>query len=213
MSFRRDRKVREIVGLGSLAALLVLAATGCGTPGTSADVARARPGDELVRAELVERGEYLVTVGGCNDCHTPWIVGPNGPEPDMSRMLSGHPEDLPVGPQMPIPAEAGLWAWAPHNTAWVTDAGIAYAFNLTPDENTGIGIWTEETFIQTLRTGKHWGVAREILPPMPWFNYGKMTDEDLKAVWAYLRSIPPVQNRVPEAVVTPPPPVVAAGGS
>ncbi|MDX1644806.1 MAG: diheme cytochrome c-553 [Thermoanaerobaculia bacterium] len=161
---------------------------------------------------LVERGEYLVMVGGCNDCHTPWIIGPNGPEPDLTRMLSGHPEDLQVGPQIPVPAEAGLWIWAPHNTVWVSDAGIAYAFNLTPDENTGIGIWTEEIFIKTLRTGKHWGTSRDILPPMPWFNYGKMTEEDLKAVWAYLRTIPPVHNRVPDAVVAPPPVVAASAG-
>lgn len=206
-SYRRSRSVHAA---GVLAAFLAVAVAGCDRPEATAQATHGDP--EAAHADLVARGEYLVMVGGCNDCHTPWIMGPNGPEPDLSRMLSGHPQDLAVGPQVAVPPEAGLWAWAPHNTAWVTPLGTAYAFNLTPDENTGIGIWTEEIFIQTLRTGKHWGVSRDILPPMPWFNYGKMSEEDLKAVWAYLRTIPPIQNRVPDAVVATPPPVVAASG-
>lgn len=210
---------KHVLGLGALIAVVGAAGSGCDRPVATAEAVgtvEAVGTGEAVASDhqaLVERGEYLVMVGGCNDCHTPWIMGPNGPEPDMTRMLSGHPQDLEVGAQIAVPAEAGIWIWAPHNTSWVSPAGIAYAFNLTPDENTGIGIWTEEMFIKTLRTGKHWGVARDILPPMPWFNYGKMTDEDLKAVWAYLRTIPPVHNRVPDAVVAPPPPVVVAGAS
>ena len=74
------------------------------------------------------------------------------------------------------------------------------AANLTPDQNSGLGIWTEEMFIKALRTGRHMGASREILPPMPWSNYSKMTDDDLKAVYAYLRSIPAVHNRVPEPI-------------
>src|SRR5688572_15591720 len=50
--------------------------------------------DEKTHEEIVKRGEYMVTIGGCNDCHTPFKMGPKGPEPDMSRMLSGHPETL-----------------------------------------------------------------------------------------------------------------------
>lgn len=212
MSYRSLRRTERILGIGPLTAALVLLAAACSVP-APVGVAQPQAGALPAGADLVQRGEYLVTIGGCHDCHTPWIMGPNGPEPDMTRALSGHPEDLQIGPQMPIPAEAGIWAWAPHNTAWVTGNGVAYAFNLTPDENTGIGVWTEEMFIKTLRTGKHWGVARDILPPMPWFNYGKMTDEDLKAVWAYLRSIPPVHNRVPDAVVASPPAAQATGAS
>ena len=189
-----------------MASMLVV---GCAEPAGEATVAEA---DQTAHEDLVARGEYLVMVGGCNDCHTPMIMGPNGPEFDTTRTLSGHPEDRYVGPEMTIPAEAGIWMWAPHNTSFVTPAGVAYAFNLTPDENTGIGIWTEEIFIQTLRTGKHWGVARDILPPMPWFNYGKMPEEDLKAIWAYLRTLPPISNRVPDAVPMAPPPVTASAG-
>ena len=148
-------------------------------------------------ADPVKRGEYLVTIGGCNDCHTPWKMGEKGPEPDMSRMLSGHPEALVVH-AAPTPGE-GPWlvAAAATNTAWAGPWGVSFTANLTPDRDTGLGAWSEEIFINTMRTGKHWGQSRPLLPPMPWFNYGKMSDEDLKAVFAYLRSIPPVRNAVP----------------
>ena len=145
----------------------------------------------------VERGRYLVTIASCNDCHTPFKMGANGPEPDMERMLSGHPESLKVTAAPKIPDGWGM-VGAMTNTAWAGPWGVSFTANLTPDQNTGLGIWTEEMFIKTMRTGRHMGASREILPPMPWYNYGKMNDEDLKAVYAYLRSIPPVHNRVPE---------------
>lgn len=166
--------------------------------------AAARP------SPTVERGRYLVTVAGCNDCHTPFKMGEKGPEPDMTRMLSGHPQELRMPP---APAASGPWIWsgAATNTAFAGPWGVSYATNLTPDENTGIGIWTEDVFVKTLKTGRHWGVARPILPPMPWQNYARMPDEDLKAVYAYLRTVPAVKNRVPEAVVAPPPPAPKSG--
>jgi mono/diheme cytochrome c family protein len=149
----------------------------------------------------VERGQYLVTIGGCNDCHTPLKMGPKGPEPDMDRMLSGHPENFPL----PIskPAQAGpewMMSTAASGSAFSGPWGVSFPANLTPDNNTGIGIWTEDMFIKTLRTGKHWGTSRDILPPMPWFNYAQMTDEDLKAVYAYLRTIKPISNHVPDPI-------------
>jgi mono/diheme cytochrome c family protein len=148
-------------------------------------------------ASRIERGKYLVTVGVCNDCHTPWKMGANGPEPDMTRMLSGHPHDF-VMPEAPN-HEGSPWLMtgAATNTAWAGPWGVSFTANLTPDEDTGLGAWSEDIFIKTLRTGKHWGQSRPLLPPMPWPNYGKMTDEDLKSVFAYLRSIPPVHNAVP----------------
>jgi len=156
----------------------------------------------------VERGRYLVTVGGCNDCHTPWVLGPDGPAPDPERTLSGHPGSVEMPP---APAAQGPWVWsgAGTNTAFAGPWGVSFAANLTPDENTGIGVWTEDIFKATLRNGRHWGVARPLLPPMPWFNYGKMTDDDLHAVFSYLRSIPPVRNQVP----LPHPPADAAAAS
>jgi mono/diheme cytochrome c family protein len=152
------------------------------------------------RAARVERGRYLVASVGCGDCHSPKKMGPQGPEEDRSRFLSGHPE----GSQFPPPPKLAEGPWIASVswdlTAWSGPWGISYAMNLTPDENTGIGSWSEETFVKTLRTGRHMGVARPILPPMPWQNFRNFSDEDLKSVYAYLRSIPPVRNRVPEPV-------------
>jgi mono/diheme cytochrome c family protein len=159
----------------------------------------------------VARGKYLVTVLGCNDCHTPLEMGPKGPEPDMTRMLSGHPEGMVMPPPPQLAPDAPWnWAGAATLTAFAGPWGTSYAANLTPDPNTGIGIWTEEMFVKALRTGRHMGQSREILPPMPWQWAGQMTDEDLSAVFAYLRSIPAIKNRVPEPVIAPMPPPPAA---
>ena len=163
-----------------------------------------------LQAERAKRGEYLVTIGGCNDCHTPFKMGPNGPEPDMSRALSGHPESMPMPEAPKLPAGPWIWTGAATNTAFAGPWGVSFARNLTPEQLTGTGIWTEEMFIKTLRTGKHWGVSRPILPPMPWQNYAKATDEDLKSIYAYLRTLKPIKNQVPDAILAPPPPQLAA---
>ena len=92
-------------------------------------------------------------------------------------------------------------------TAWNGPWGISYASNLTPDPTTGLVSrkYNETTFVAMFRTGKKPnGVG--ILPPMPWENYSAMSDEDLKAIWAYLQTIKPVRNQVPANVPAPPPP-------
>lgn len=147
----------------------------------------------------VARGHYLVKVIGCSDCHTPKLMTDEGMVIDETRLLSGHPD----GGELPPPPEgSGPWiataAW--DLTAWSGPWGISYTANLTPDENTGLGIWTEDMFVRALRTGRHMGQSRPILPPMPWQFYRDLTDEDLKAIYAYLRTIPPIHNRVPEPV-------------
>jgi hypothetical protein len=153
----------------------------------------------------IARGKYLVWTSACNDCHTPKKMGPQGLEMDTARLLSGQPEAEKLPP--PPKVAAGPWivtgSW--QLTAWSGPWGISYAINLTPDENTGIGSWSEETFVKAIRTGKHMGVSRPILPPMPWDVYRNMTDDDLKSMYAYLRSIPPIKNRVPDAVIAPQP--------
>jgi mono/diheme cytochrome c family protein len=161
-----------------------------------------------VAQQQIERGKYLVGFGGCNDCHTPFKMGPQGPEPDMSRALSGHPAGL-VMP--PAPKLDGPWVWAGAgtNTAFAGPWGVSYARNLTPDQVSGLGIWTEEMFIKTMRTGRHMGVSRPILPPMPWQSLNSLNDEDLKAVFAYLRSLEPIRNEVPDPHIAPPPPAAA----
>jgi mono/diheme cytochrome c family protein len=156
------------------------------------------------KADLVARGKYLVATSACNDCHTPKKMGPNGPEIDASRQLMGY-----VATTMPAPPPSS-GAWPIHSndqlTAWAGPWGISFARNLTPDMNTGIGSWSEETFIKAIRTGKHMGVSRPILPPMPWEVYSQMTDEDLKSIYAYLRTIPPISNVTPDPVPPPAPP-------
>jgi len=189
------------------ALLLLISTTGCQPPeAAQAEASVETPASPAVdpAVDPIERGRYLVTVAGCNDCHTPFKMGANGPEPDMARMLAGHPQDL----RMPAaPAAQGPWTWngAATNTAFAGPWGVSYASNLTPEPNSGIGIWTEELFIRAMRTGRHWGQARPILPPMPWQNYARMTEDDLKAIYAYLRTIPPVANSVPESEPAPPP--------
>ncbi len=159
------------------------------------------------KKEVIERGLYLVTVIGCNDCHTPKKMTPNGPVLDESQLLSGQPanEKLPEVPSNIF----GLDKWGAitnnHLTAWVGPWGTSYSANLSPDGETGIGAWNEELFIKIIRSGKFMAAGRDILPPMPWYNYAKLSDADIKAIYAYLKSIKPVKNQVPAAVPAMPP--------
>ncbi len=155
--------------------------------------------------ERVARGRYLVKSIGCADCHTPWMMGPNGPEQDWSKDLSGHPQEL-IMP--PAPAAAGPWvgSYSGTFTAWAGPWGVSFSANITPDKETGIGDWTEENFVQTIRTGRHMGKGRMVLPPMPVPAYSNMTDDDLKAIYAYLMTVPAISNKVPEPVDPPAPP-------
>ena len=142
------------------------------------------------------RGEHLVLIGGCHDCHTPRKAGPNGPVPEMTRMLSGHPEDsqVPSSPALPAP-----WMLVADSTSTAFSGpwGTSFTANLTPDPETGLGDWTERNFIEAMRSGRHQGRGRPILPPMPWIVVAQHTDAELKAIWAYLRRVPPIRNRVP----------------
>ncbi|MCW5661150.1 MAG: c-type cytochrome [Burkholderiaceae bacterium] len=146
----------------------------------------------------VARGKYLVNTSGCHDCHTPFKIGPNGPEPDMSRMLSGHPEALQMPPAPTLPAGPWLVTSSATNTAHAGPWGVSFTANLTPDAETGLGQWTLKDFMSTIRTGRHMGRGRPVLPPMPIPVYNNFTDADLEAVYAYLRTVPPIKNRVPE---------------
>ena len=150
------------------------------------------------QTDKAARGRYLVTIAGCNDCHTPWKPGPSGPAPDMSRMLSGHPETLAMPPAPQLPPGPWLVTAAGTNTAWSGPWGVSFTANLTPDPETGLGRWTLRNFVDTIRSGRHLGRGRQILPPMPIPMYKHMTDDDLEAIYTYLRTIPPIANRVPE---------------
>jgi hypothetical protein len=163
------------------------------------------PAASMSNDARVERGAHLVRTMGCNDCHTPWKPGPRGPEPDMSRSLTGHPADVVMPPAPALPP--GPWAWvgAATNTAFAGPWGVSFAANLTPDQETGLGKWTETTFIETMRTGRHEGKGRALLPPMPYPMVAALTDDDMRALFAYLQSLPPVRNRVPQPIDPPEP--------
>ena len=150
------------------------------------------------------RGKYLVRAIACHDCHTPAKMGPNGPEPDMSRMLSGHPAGMTLPPP---PTMSDPWMASLTNTftAWAGPWGISYSANITPDNDTGLGTWTEQQFVETIRNGRHQGRGRELLPPMPWQMYRNLNDADLKAIFAYLKTIPAISNKVPDPVIAAPP--------
>ena len=156
---------------------------------------------------LIARGDYLVTTSACHDCHTPWKMGPQGPEADMSRMLSGHSETDTVTAPAVLP---GPWemAMSSDHTAWSGPWGVSFTANLTPDDETGLGKWTLGLFKDTIRNGRHKGRGRELLPPMPIPMYRNFSDDDLEAIFAFLQSIPAVKNRVPEPL--PPPGMVSA---
>lgn len=151
--------------------------------------------------DVIKRGEYLVGILGCNDCHSPKRMGENGPEIIPELMLSGYPADRPiVNFESPLIKE-GFSMFYPDLTAAAGPWGISFAGNLTPDE-TGIGNWTEEQFKKALTEGKLKGLdnGRMLLPPMPWTNYINIEDADVHAVFTYLKSIKPVSNVAPAPI-------------
>lgn len=154
----------------------------------------------------VKWGEHLVKVGGCNDCHTPKKMGPNGPEDDMSLMLSGHPaQQPPVTFDAKEAAKKGLVVTQTF-TSWTGPWGTTFAANLTSD-STGIGHWTEAQFLKALKEKKWMGLdgTRPLMPPMSMMSATIMTDDELKAIFAYLKTTPPIKNVQPEAQLLPPP--------
>ncbi len=159
---------------------------------------------KITHEQQVEKGKYLVEIMGCNDCHSPKIMSDHGPVPDPNRLLSGHPatENLAKVDDPKILQNYALFNMG--LTAAVGPWGTSFAANLTPDES-GLGNWTIENFEKSLREGKFKGMenGRMLLPPMPWQNLQNLSKDDLVAIWAYLKSIPPVKNVVP----APKPPV------
>jgi hypothetical protein len=172
------------------------------TLGCALVVAQVASGDKAQsNPSAVERGKYLVKLAGCGDCHSPKVMTDKGLAEDHTRLLSGQPADEPV---KAAPAGLGSDGWIAagngHFTAWAGPWGVSFASNLTSHKKTGLGNWTDEQFIKAMRTGKHRGFGRQILPPMPWFNLAAASDEDLAAILAYLHSLPPIENKVPEPI-------------
>jgi mono/diheme cytochrome c family protein len=201
---------RRVARLATMATVIGLIVWGAGFVRAMAQAGAAPSAKPAAKqagasAAVVARGKYLVDTAGCHDCHTPHKMGPDGLEPDMSLMLSGHPASMTLPPPPPM---SGPWLFAGIGpfTAWAGPWGISYTRNLTPDRETGLGSWTEQQFVETIRNGRQQGRGRQLLPPMPWPAYRNMTDADLKAIFAYLKTIPAISNKVPDPVIAPPPP-------
>lgn len=152
-------------------------------------------------AAQVKKGEYLVSIVGCDDCHSPKRMGEHGPEIIPELRLSGYPSTRPIQKADSNVIKQGWVLMGPDLTSAVGPWGVSFAANLTSDV-TGIGNWKEENFIKSIREGKLKGLdgSRPLLPPMPWFVYKNMTDDDLKAIFAYLKTVKPVDNVVPRPV-------------
>lgn len=152
---------------------------------------------ELSNSALIKRGQYLVTIMGCHDCHSPKIMTAKGPEPDPERLLSGHPANESL-PKVDKKATQNWVLFSMGMTAIKRPWGMSFTANLTPDE-TCIGNWTLDNFKKAFREGKYKGLdgSRELLPPMPWQMFAATSDEDTKAIFTYLKSIKPIKNLVP----------------
>ncbi len=168
-------------------------------------VATAKP-DFYGYESQVKWGEHLVTVMGCHDCHTPKKMTEKGPEPDFTMALSGHAENMPVAQVNRKEFEQKGYIVTNDFTSWIGPWGISYAANLTPDE-TGTGNWTEDQFINALREKIMKGLpgTRPMLPPMAMMPFDQMRDDELKAIFAYLKTVQPIKNLVPQ----PTPPALA----
>jgi mono/diheme cytochrome c family protein len=161
------------------------------------------PEQETDRA-LISRGKQLVKEGNCGYCHTPLTETEDSIEPDITRWLSGHPAsfNIPDIPDVKVDSERWLdFLGKLDTTVWAGRWGITFAANITPDNETGIGKWSEQMFIETMRRGRHKDMGRNLQPPMPWQDYGKLSDYDLKAIYAYLGSVKPIKNKVPQPIV------------
>jgi mono/diheme cytochrome c family protein len=125
---------------------------------------------EAATRSAIERGKHLVTLSLCTDCHTPGYLRGS---PDMERFLGGSE----TGFELP-----GL--------------GVFHGPNLTPDPETGLGKWTEEEIVTAFTTGVR-PDGRELAPIMPFHAFASFPREDAFAIAAFLKSLPPVANKVP----------------
>lgn len=186
------RKTIVFIAAAFIAALLVEACTNNSGTATAKD----KPG--LDSTALVKRGEYLVNSIGCDDCHSPKRMGEHGPEIIPELRFSGFPANGKVPPVDTNVVKSGWALFSPDLTSAVGMWGQSFAGNITSDA-TGIGNWPEENFIRALRKGKLKGLegSRDLLPPMPWFAYKNMNDDDLRSIYYYLKTTKPVENVVP----------------
>jgi hypothetical protein len=194
-------KNRSVLVMAFLAAV-VLFFIKCGNQGQDTATIREQLLKEFRKNSVYDNpekyGEHLVTIMGCNDCHTPKRMGKFGPEQDSVLMLSGHPAKMPLFDiDRKAMAAKGLIVTS-DLTAWAGPWGVSYTANLTPHE-TGLANWTLDQFQIAIRHGKFHGIenGRNLLPPMPWDTYKYASDDEIAAVFAYLKTIKPINNLVP----------------
>lgn len=148
---------------------------------TVLDVPAAQPGTYAPEhLYQVQRGEYLVELLGCGACHTD---GALQGVPDFDKSLAG--------------SSIGI---AYNNPMGTDKPGVVYPPNITPDQETGIGAWSDAQINRAIRAGlgRH---AGQRIAVMPWQGYTKLKDEDIDAIVAYLRGIKPVRHKVPDQVM------------
>lgn len=152
--------------------------------------------DVTATAGRVRRGEYLVGIMSCNDCHTPSRLDAEHAAlvPDLTRTLAGDPQGVTDSTAKPMKGD--VMVVGPNFTSFTLPFGTVRAANLTPDPETGLGKWTEQMFVDAMRKGRSTGTGRAIMPPMPWYNVAVATDEDLRSIFAYLQTLKPVKNLV-----------------
>lgn len=170
----------------------------CNDTSSKAETAQTAAATTISNDSLIKRGNYLVSSIGCDDCHSPKTMGPQGPQVDMEHRLSGYPATRPVSKVDEAALKSGWMLFGGDLTSAVGPWGMSFSANITSD-STGIGNWSEAQFKKAMREGKSKGMdsARPILPPMPWQNFKNLSDEDLSAIFAYLKSTKPVHNVVP----------------
>lgn len=157
--------------------------------------------NKMTIQDSIDRGEYLVKTIGCHDCHSPKKMTERGPEEIPELALSGHQAGDSLPPINPETLKNGWMLMSGDLTAAVGPWGVSFAANITSDD-TGLGNWTAERFKTAMREGKLKGDkgGRMMLPPMPWQNFGKLSDEDLESMFKYLQSTKPVKNSVPAPI-------------
>ena len=144
--------------------------------------------------QMIGRGKYLVELAGCHDCHSPKIITAEGTTLDEALLLSGHTEGA-EPPEIDLgQISSGKWFLSNDQfTAYVGGWGVSFAKNLTPDRETGVGSWTEDDFIKAMSSRIH-------LLPMPSFGMASLSMEDLRAIFAYLKTVKPIRNPVPDPI-------------
>lgn len=180
--------------------MMVISAAGLVIACTSGS-AKGKESKPMTQTELVKRGEYLVNAVGCDDCHSPKKMGPNGPEIIEDLRFSGYPSERIINKVDSNTVKQGWMLFGSDLTSAVGPWGMSFSANITSDA-TGIGNWKEEQFFKVIREGKSKGLDgnRPLLPPMPWFVYKNFSDDDIRSIFAYLKSSKPVHNVVPAPV-------------